>query len=382
MSFDGQRGRPAPRGVDPADPQNRLLVAGWLFTVCAMLWVMIGLGGATRLTGSGLSIMEWAPLSGAVPPLSDAEWQRLYALYQQIPQYQLLNTGIGIDGFKHIFWLEWTHRLWGRLIGIVFFVPLVWFWMTGRLERRLRPALALFFLLGGLQGAVGWFMVASGFLPDSTAVSPYRLVIHLVLALILYAAILWAGLSVLRPAPGAGALGASARGVRRLIAAAAILIVASIIAGGFVAGLHAGLDYNTFPLMDGRLVPHSYATLQPFLRNLTENIAAVQFDHRILATLTLLTATTAVAAGLLRAQLPAGARRAVLALGACVVAQYVLGVATLLSVVAVPLAVAHQMMAVLVLTAALVALHSLRAMRRPAAAGAYARPPGPAPAGA
>jgi cytochrome c oxidase assembly protein subunit 15 len=335
------------------------LVAGWLFVVCALLLVMIVLGGATRLTGSGLSIMEWAPLAGALPPLHEAEWQRLYALYRQIPQYQLLHAGFGIDGFKQIFWLEWTHRLWGRLIGVVFLVPLIWFWIGGRIEPRLRPRLAVIFVLGGLQGAVGWFMVASGFAPDTTAVSPYRLVVHLVLALALYAAVLWTGLSVLRPA-AAPIAGAAA--LRRLVAAVACLVVLTIVAGGFVAGLHAGLDYNTFPLMDGRWVPRDYARLDPLLRNLTENIAAVQFDHRLLATLTLGAATVA-ALDARRARLPAAGRLAMLVLGGAVAAQYALGVAALLRVVPVPLAVAHQAMAVLVLTASLVALHALRGAR-------------------
>ena len=166
-----------------------------------MILVMIVLGGVTRLTGSGLSIMEWAPFAGTLPPMNEADWQRLYHLYQQIPQYTLVNQGFGLAGFKQIFWLEWTHRLWGRLIGFAFLVPLIWFWATGRIEHRLRARLLLLFVLGGLQGAVGWFMVASGFQPDTTAVSPYRLVIHLALALALYVALVWTGLTVLRPLP-------------------------------------------------------------------------------------------------------------------------------------------------------------------------------------
>ena len=213
-------------------------------------------GGVTRLTGSGLSIMEWAPVSGTLPPLNQADWQKLFDLYKQIPQYALVNEGFGLAGFKHIFWLEWVHRLWGRLIGLVFLLPLIWFWATGRIERRLRPRLALLFVLGGLQGAVGWFMVASGFLPDTTAVSPYRLVIHLVLALVLYAALLWTGLGVLQPTP---ARLAGARTLRRLTALCCALVALTIVAGGFVAGTHAGFDYNTFPLMAGHLVPADYA---------------------------------------------------------------------------------------------------------------------------
>ncbi len=190
MPFDVRELQAAGDATPASVHRSRHAVALWLFTVCGMILVMIGLGGATRLTGSGLSIMEWAPFRGTLPPLSEAEWQRLYSLYQQIPQYALLNQGFGIDGFRHIFWLEYLHRLWGRLIGLAVLLPLLWLWWRGAIERRLRGRLLLLFGLGGLQGAVGWFMVASGFFPDSTGVSPYRLVIHLALALILYAAVL------------------------------------------------------------------------------------------------------------------------------------------------------------------------------------------------
>ena len=242
------------------------------------------------------------------------------------------------------------------MIGLAFLVPLIWFWATGRIERRLRPGLALLFVLGGLQGAVGWFMVASGFLPDTTAVSPYRLVIHLVLALVLYAAIVWIGLGVLRPVPVALA---GVRVLRRLAALCCALVGLTIVAGGFVAGTHAGYDYNTFPLMAGHLVPADYARLSPWLRNLTENIAAVQFDHRALATLTAIVSAAFVGVGLsVRSLRPA--RGVILALGGVVALQYILGVATLLLVVPVALAAAHQAGAVLVLTAALATLHALR----------------------
>ncbi len=184
--------------------------------------------------------------------------------------------------------------MWGRLIGLAFIVPLIWFWATGRIERRLRPRLALLFVLGGLQGAVGWFMVASGFEPDATAVSPYRLVVHLALALVLYAAILWTGLTVLRPVPPRPP---ASRSLHWLAWACCACVALTMLAGGFVAGTHAGLDYNTFPLMDGRLVPQDYARLEPFLRNLTENIAAVQFDHRLLATLTVMASIVTLVVG-------------------------------------------------------------------------------------
>ncbi|MBS0644443.1 MAG: COX15/CtaA family protein [Proteobacteria bacterium] len=352
MPFDVHEFPAASRLDRAATRQSRRTVAIWLFTVAAMILVMIALGGATRLSGSGLSIMEWAPLMGALPPMSDQEWQRLFALYQQIPQYSLVNQGFGLDGFKQIFWLEWTHRLWGRLIGFAFIVPLIWFWITARIERSLVPRLALLFVLGGLQGAVGWFMVASGFFPESTAVSPYRLVVHLVLALLLYSAIVWTALSLLRPVR----LGPPSGVTTRMLAVACLALVAlTIVAGGFVAGTHAGLIYNTFPLMDGHVVPVTYGELHPFLRNLTENVAAVQFDHRVLATLSLV--LVSVLAGLgLRGALPAPIA---LCLGGTVIGQYVLGVATLLWAVPMSLGTAHQAGAVILLTVLLVTVHQV-----------------------
>jgi cytochrome c oxidase assembly protein subunit 15 len=352
MPFDVRDFPNAPPEDRAASRRNRRFVALWLFGIAAMVLVMIVLGGVTRLTGSGLSIMEWAPFTGTLPPMSDAEWQRLFQLYQQVPQYALVNEGFGLAGFKQIFWLEWTHRLWGRLIGLAFPAPLIWFWATGRIEKRSRPWLVLLFLLGGLQGLVGWIMVASGFAPDSTSVSPYRLVIHLVLALVLYSALVWTGLTVLRRPP----VQIAARGALRALAlSCSVLVALTIVAGGFVAGTHAGLTYNSFPLMDGRLVPDSYTQLQPFLRNLTENIAAVQFDHRLLATLTALAATGVLAVGLMT-HAPASVRLPVLALAAAVAVQYALGVATLLLVVPVWLAAAHQATAILALSASLVLL--------------------------
>jgi cytochrome c oxidase assembly protein subunit 15 len=342
-----------PAGTRLAD-RNRHLLAGWLFALCAMVFVMILLGGVTRLTGSGLSIMEWAPLMGALPPFSEAEWQRLFALYQQIPQYKLLNDGMGLDGFRAIFWLEWTHRVWGRLIGVAFVVPLIWLWLRGAIPRRLRGRLVLLFALGGLQGAVGWFMVASGFLPDSTVVSPYRLVVHLALALLLYVALLWTGLSVLNPEPSAPP-GAPLR----LARLCTVLVALAMLAGGFVAGTHAGLIDNTFPLMEGRLVPPDYASLTPFLRNLTENLPAVQFDHRLLATLAAIVAGATVVAGLRRPAEPR-LRIALLALATSVALQYALGIATLLLAVPPGLAAAHQAEAVVLLTAAVATLHAAR----------------------
>lgn len=360
MPFDVRDFPGAPPGKRATGRRNQRLVAGWLLAICGMILVMVVLGGLTRLTGSGLSIMEWQPLDGILPPVDHAAWEKLFAIYRQTAQYHLLHPDMGLGGFRHIFWLEWVHRLWGRLIGLAFFVPLVWFWATGRIERRLRPRLVMLFLLGGLQGLVGWLMVESGFFPDATAVAPSRLAVHLALALALYAAVLWTALDVLRPTPRP----AEPSGVlRSVVGMQCVLVALTIVAGSLVAGTHAGFEYNTFPLMEGHLMPVNYARLEPFVRNLMQNPAAVQFDHRLLATLTL-----ACAVGLLClsyfGRLPAPVLRPILVLGALVAVQYALGVATLLLVVPILLAAAHQANAVLVLTAGIVALHALRPPRR------------------
>ncbi len=329
----------------------------WLFALCGMILVMVALGGATRLTGSGLSIMEWAPIMGTLPPMSDAEWHRLFLLYQRTPQYALVNQGFGVEGFKQIFWLEWTHRLWGRLMGLAFALPLAWFAFRRELPRGLWMRLLGLLILGGLQGGVGWFMVASGFDDGRTAVAPVRLVVHLVLALSLYAALLWTALGVWRQ--GRAIEHAPPVWLRRVSAPLVGLIGLTIVAGGFVAGLKAGFTYNTFPLMDGHLVPEGYSAMQPWLRNLTENVAAVQFDHRLLATLTAIAVLATVALAL-SGSLTRRVRLAVIALGGVVLAQYTLGVVTLLMVVPVGLATMHQAVAVLLLTAALVLRHVVR----------------------
>lgn len=367
MPFDLRSPAPAdnvqPAGLPGAQPLGGAprAVAFWLLGVAGLVWIMVAIGGATRLTGSGLSIMEWAPLSGVLPPLTEAEWTRLYDLYRTIPQYQLQNQGFGMEGFKEIFWLEWIHRQWGRLIGLAYAAGLVWFWLRGRIPAGYKPALLGLLALGGLQGAVGWYMVASGFDAGRTEVSPYRLVIHLGLALVIYCALLWTALGLLRPGRDAPA---AARPVRRMVQVTFWCVAAAMLAGGFVAGIRAGFSYNTFPLMDGRLVPEGYLDLAPWWKNVTANIAAVQFNHRLLATLAGLVAVGAVWAAFRR--LPDGfARRAVIGLGLAVALQYALGVATLLYVVPVGLGTLHQATAVLVLTAGLIALHALRPAAAP-----------------
>ena len=357
-----------------------------------MIFVMVVIGGITRLTLSGLSITEWQPVTGILPPLSTAAWAAEFEKYQQIPQYRLLNHGMSLAEFQTIYWWEYVHRLWGRLIGFAYAVPFLYFWLRGRLPRRLLAPLGAILLLGCAQGALGWYMVESG-LAERVEVSQYRLVAHLALALAIYAVTLWIALGLLqspspalrervaeaKPRPGEGV--GKRRAVRPLTPtlspdggegvnwvwrragdAIIALVALTIVAGGFVAGLHAGLVYNTFPLMDGSLVPTGYAELQPFARNWFENVAAVQFDHRLLA---MTTAAAVLALWLAGSQavLPRPARLALYGLLAAAALQFALGVSTLLLVAPVPLAVAHQGGAVLLLTAAIVLRHTLRRPR-------------------
>ena len=332
-------------------------VAAWLFACCALIFLMVLIGGITRLTLSGLSITEWRPVVGVVPPLSAADWAAEFAKYQQIPEYRLVHYGMTLDEFKSIYWWEYAHRLLGRLIGVAFAVPFVWFLVRGRLPRRLIPPLCGILLLGFAQGGLGWYMVESG-LADRVEVSQYRLVAHLALALAIYSAISWTALGIVR-GPMRVDLG---QGWRRAGDAVLFFVVLAILAGGFVAGTRAGLTYNTFPLMDDRVVPEGYAQLRPFFLNWFENVAAVQFDHRLLAIATAGVILLVWAAGWLAA-LPHPARAALHGLLAVVLLQVALGVTTLVLVVPIPLAAAHQAGAVLLLTAAIVFRHTCAVSR-------------------
>jgi heme a synthase len=248
----------------------------WLFAVAALIFCMVIVGGATRLTDSGLSITEWQPLLGAVPPLSAADWQAAFEKYRQIPEFQLINRGMGIDDFKFIYWWEWSHRFFGRFIGLAFILPFAYFAATGALTFRMGLRCAVLLVLGGLQGALGWYMVASG-LVDRVDVSQYRLAAHLTLAAVIFAATLWVafGLGQKRRKPDMG---------REWMALLIVgLIILQIAAGGFVAGLDAGMGYNTWPMMDGELVPTGLFVADPWWRNIFENAMTVQFNHRLLA---------------------------------------------------------------------------------------------------
>ena len=327
--------------------RDRRAVRAWLHIVALMIVAIVVIGGATRLTGSGLSITEWRPVHGVIPPLSDRDWQEEFARYRQIPQYVILNQGMTLPEFQSIFWWEWAHRLLGRLIGAVALAPLVLFWATGRLEPQLKPKLVAIVLLVGVQGAVGWWMVASG-LSERTDVSQYRLAIHLTLACAILAYVLWVARSI---APASRPSSASLRLVAGLIVALAFV---QIFLGGLVAGLDAGLTFNTWPLMDGTLVPSGLLIREPWWINPFENVATVQFDHR-------LGGYVLFAVALLHA---VQARRTNHAGGGFVLAglvalQAALGIATLVYSVPLPLALAHQLGAVAVLSLAVTHLRSM-----------------------
>jgi heme a synthase len=341
---------------DAAREERRLgPVAAWLFACCALIFSMVVVGGITRLTLSGLSITEWKPVIGAIPPLSAADWAAEFAKYKQIPEYQAIHSAMTLREFKGIFYWEYFHRLLGRLIGVAFAVPFLWFLVQRRLPRRLAPALAGILLLGCAQGALGWYMVESG-LAGRIEVSQYRLVAHLALALAIYAAILWTALGIVRSSEASGA----SPGWRRAAEAVLALVALTIAAGGFVAGTRAGLIYNTFPLMDGRLVPVGYSQLHPSYLNWFENVTAVQFDHRVLAVTVAASVLLMWVAGL-RARLPNPARTALHMLLLAAALQVALGISTLILVVPIPLAAAHQASAVLLLSAAIYFRHTLRA---------------------
>jgi len=322
---------------------DRRAVAAWLLICAALVFAIVVVGGVTRLTRSGLSIVEWQPLIGAIPPLSEIEWQALFAKYRETPEFRLVNFDMTLAGFKGIFWWEYAHRLLGRVIGLVFLLPLLFFHYRKILERPLALKLWGIFLLGALQGAMGWYMVKSGLI-DDPKVSPLRLSAHLGIALAVFSAELWLALDLLFPGK---------RSTDRLAAALPMVIFAMALSGGMVAGLRAGYAYNTFPLMDGHLVPPEILTLEPWWANFFYNMATVQFVHR--AIFWLLAVLIPLAWWRSRASMKPN-----FLLGAFLL-QAGLGIATLLLGVPVALAAAHQGGAVLLLAAAIWTAHSARA---------------------
>lgn len=335
---------------------SRKPVGMWLLLCCVLVFCMVVVGGVTRLTHSGLSMVEWQPLVGTIPPLDQQQWQEVFNQYQATPEYQKVNRGMSLDEFKGIFWWEYFHRLLGRAIGLVFFVPLAWFLLRGRISGMLALKLAGIFLLGALQGAIGWYMVKSG-LVDNPRVSQFRLTAHLGMALLILAAMLWSALDLL--IPRTVAYDATRRRLGQFAAALVGLIFLMALSGGFVAGIRAGFAYNTFPLMNGHLVPPELFTLDPWWSNLFSNMAIVQFNHRMIAWLLMLFVPAFwIAAG--RVPMAPRTRLATHALLGMLLVQVALGISTLLLGVPIALAAAHQGGAVLLLSAALWNAHELR----------------------
>ena len=332
---------------------NNRKVATWLLVCCALVFAMVVLGGVTRLTGSGLSMVDWRPVAGALPPLSDEAWQETFEMYQLTPEFQKVNAHMELDDFKGIFWLEYLHRLLGRTIGIVFLIPFLVFAWRGYIRKQEWPKYALMFVLGGLQGVLGWYMVKSG-LVDNPHVSQYRLVAHLVAAFLIYAYMFWVALSLKFPTDSV----TPHPWYRRTLALTALVAV-TVISGGFVAGLKAGKIYNTFPMMGEYWAPPGMFAIDPWWRNFFDNMATVQFDHRILALTTFVSIIVYWVCSR-KTDLPARIAKGVNALLHTAVLQVALGIATLLLVVPVSLAAMHQAVAMLLFTVALYLCHGLR----------------------
>lgn len=330
---------------------DRRAVAYWLLFMTLMVFLMVMVGGATRLTESGLSMVDWRPVTGTLPPLSAEAWQEEFAKYQQSPEYRLRNQGMNIEDFKGIFYWEWGHRLLGRLIGLFFALPLAWFWIKGKIPNGYKPTLLLLLLLGGSQGLLGWYMVMSG-LVDEPAVSHYRLAAHLGLALFIMAALFWTALSLLNPIPEK-----TTPKLKMLTHFAMAVLVLQIIVGAFVAGLKAGHIYNQWPLMGEGFFPPGMASLEPFWRNLIDNAVTVQFDHRIGAYVLTVLALVVFWQG---SSCSLRLKSASLCLLLAVALQMVLGIITLLLEVPVFWGTAHQGGGAVVLAALVYLMHIQR----------------------
>jgi cytochrome c oxidase assembly protein subunit 15 len=337
--------------------KDRKQIAVWLFVCCALIFSMVVLGGVTRLTGSGLSMVDWKPVTGIIPPLDEQAWQKEFSRYQQSPEYQNINIDMDLEGFKKIYWFEFAHRVLGRTIGLVFLVPFLYFLVRRKLDRSLVPKLAIMFALGGLQGLLGWYMVKSG-LVDNPHVSQYRLTAHLVAAVAIYSYIFWVALGLLYeksnpPAPEKNIP------LNRFGLIVAVLVFITLVSGGFVAGTRAGHAYNTFPLMGGQWIPAGIVMLDPAYRNFFDNIATVQFDHRILAFITLLT-ILGFWVYTIRASSSRHIRLGAHLLILMAILQVAMGIGTLLLHVPVTLAAAHQAGALTLFTIVLFVNHALR----------------------
>lgn len=340
-------------------------IAYWLLTVAILIYAMVILGGVTRLTGSGLSMVEWEPIMGAIPPLNDTEWQDAFSKYQQYPEYQQLNRDMDLSEFKQIFAFEYTHRLLGRSIGLVFLIPFLFFYFRKQIKRNLTPKLITMFILGGLQGLLGWYMVKSG-LVDKPNVSQYRLAAHLMAAILIYSYILWTAWTLLYPTPR-NAWVPRVKKLRKQIHILTGVIVLMIISGAFVAGTHAGAMFKTFPDMNGHLIPPGLFSMSPFVMNFMENPVTIQFDHRLIAYVIFIMLSV-IWYKSRHYTLTSSTRNALSLMFIVMIIQVILGISTLLSEPGVPvragvsvvLAAMHQGGALLLLTVALFVNHELR----------------------
>ena len=335
--------------------RNPLHVAAWLFVVCALIYLVIAIGGYTRLTGSGLSIVAWQPVSGIIPPVTQHEWETEFQHYQQYPEYNIVNQDMQLDQFKRIYWIEYSHRLAGRLVGAVYLLPFIFFVLRGYLTRAFAIRLSVVFVLGAVQGLLGWYMVASG-LVDNPAVSQYRLTAHLSLAVLLYSYVLWLAISL--TFANRQRANQSANNYFRVMTAICIFLVALMqVSGGFMAGTHAGFVINTFPDMNGELIPAMLYALDPWWRNLFENVVTIQFVHRWSAVLTVI-AVAALWLGRFRLQ-RAGTKRLADLVAVVAMLQFTLGISTLLTQVHLPIALAHQSGFVLLLSVLIITLRQV-----------------------
>ncbi|MCP3867620.1 MAG: heme A synthase [Gammaproteobacteria bacterium] len=341
------------------DRSSQIAVAVWLLICCCAVYAMVVLGGVTRLTGSGLSMVKWEPIIGILPPMGQVEWQQVFELYQQSPEFKLKNSHMDVEAFKGIFWFEYAHRVLGRLIGIIFFVPLVYFIIRKKVDKPLIPKLIIMFVLGGLQGLLGWYMVKSGLVRDPH-VSQYRLTAHLGLAFLIYAYMFWVALDLLLPrVKSSGA--AVNRGLKRFSYLLTGLTTVTVLSGGFVAGLKAGLAYNTFPTMNGQWLPDGLLSLDPYWRNFFDNVTTVQFDHRVLAAVLFVLIPVFWFVGRRNRDLPTRIHRGLDVLLVVLLVQIGLGISTLLLYVPVALGATHQGGAVALFTATLFLSHQLGA---------------------
>ncbi|MDG2018421.1 MAG: COX15/CtaA family protein [Porticoccaceae bacterium] len=337
--------------AQPNQGMNDTLIARWLLTCAVVIFGMILLGGVTRLTDSGLSMVEWKPLIGIIPPLSQADWQQLFLKYQQFPEYQKINLDMTLSEFKIIFMYEYLHRVLGRLIGILFFAPFVYFYFTRRISPQLLPKLLLMLVLGGCQGLMGWYMVKSGLI-DVPHVSQYRLTAHLGLAIIIYGFIIWTAMELINKPSD------QPSGLAKPACILSALIFLMILSGGLVAGTKAGYAYPTWPLMGNSFIPAGLYSMNPAWLSAFENITTIQFNHRIFAyIIALFVVSFSVVA--LRKNISAKVRIGIFSMLFLLAVQITLGISTLIFHVPVAIAAAHQVGAVAILTATLFVSHSL-----------------------